>query len=331
MKYLLLKIIGKISRNLLYNIKALVINPEWFLMRKISRFHVIRDFVKGIIIQRKKLEFLEFLEKNELQASQIFSDINVEKIIENLEKEGIFQGINLPKYMVDDILVFALKTNCYGDRLYKFGFLFHEKEKAEIHYRRKFISAKYYNISQECQSIKILESDPVLLEIAARYLKTKPVHIGTLMWWNFPINSQHPENDKLPASTYHYDIDDYNSIKFFFYLTDVDVNNGPHVYVIGSHKNKKILPQLLRGRTNEKDLISYYGQENIITICGSAGWGFVEDTFASHQGILPISQPRLILQLNFASHDYNMENDWANPNRLKAIFFGDEDYPQSQK
>jgi hypothetical protein len=323
MKYLLLKIIGKISRNLLYNIKTLVINPEWFLMRKVSRFHIIRDFVKKMIIQRNKLEFSEFLKKNESQTSQIFSDIKIEEIIDSLEKEGIFQGINLPEYIVNDILEFAFKTNCYADNKYKFGFKFHEREKAEIYYNNKFINSRYHNISQECPSIKELESDALLLKIAAKYLKTQPLHIGTVLLWSFPTNSQ-ASNSSISKSFYHYDLHGYNFIKFFFYLTDVDLNSGPHVYVRGSHKNKKVIYQILRGLTSEQDLINYYGQENIIKICAPAGWGFVEDTFASHQGIPPINQSRLILQLIFATHDYNMEHNYINPNRLQSVSFADE-------
>ncbi len=277
MKYFLLKITGKIYRNLLYNIKTLVDNPEWFLMRKISRFHLIRDFIKKIIIERNKLEFLEFLKNNESQTSQIFSDINVEEIITSLEKEGMFQGLNLPAYIVDDILEFAFKTNCYADNKYKFGFKFHEREKAEQYYQHKFINARYYNLSQECPSIKALESDPLLLKIAARYLKTQPLHIGTVMLWSFSTNSQSSEYSTR-ESFYHYDLHGYNFMKFFFYLTDVNLNSGPHVYVRGSHKNKKIIHQLLRGLTSEEDLINYYGQENIIKICAPAGWGFIEDT-----------------------------------------------------
>ncbi|PAX53169.1 hypothetical protein CK510_15470 [Brunnivagina elsteri CCALA 953] len=292
-------------------------------MRNIGRFHIIRNAIKKYLIQRHKLEFSEFLEKLESQKSHIFLEIRVEEIIKSLDGEGIFQGLNLPEYMVKDILEFALTTNCYGENKYKFGFKFHQLEKAEQYYKRKFLTARYYNLTQECPGIKELENDSLLIEIAARYLRTKSLHIGTALVWNFPVNFQF-EQYSVSESSYHYDLDGYNFIKFFFYLTDVNLNSGPHVYVRGSHKNKTLIDQFLRGRTSEQHLINYYGQDNIIKICAPAGWGFVEDTFASHQGVRPINQPRLMLQLLFATHDYNLEHNDVNPSLLQAISFEDE-------
>ena len=48
-----------------------------------------------------------------------------------------------------------------------------------------------------------------------------------------------------------------------------------------------------------------YPREKFATIKGSAGSGFIEDTFCFHRGIAPKSKPRLFLQLHFAAHNYN--------------------------
>jgi hypothetical protein len=71
-------------------------------------------------------------------------------------------------------------------------------------------------------------------------------------------------------------------------------------------------------------LINYYGQENIVNICGAAGWGFVEDTYGYHKGSHPINQARLILQVEFATHNYQAQHDEIDPIHLKAISFKDK-------
>ncbi len=49
--------------------------------------------------------------------------------------------------------------------------------------------------------------------------------------------------------------------------------------------------------------------QNVITIFGKAGFGFAEDTIAFHKGTPPLNKPRLILQIEFATHNYGMQND----------------------
>jgi hypothetical protein len=318
MKEFMLDIHIKLIAYLRDNIEEFFSNPRWFFMRKMARFHAIRNLKKASL---NKWDNLRDIEK---QESKIFPEINVEDVVNSLKKDGLFQGINLPTYIVNDILQFALNTDCYGSKKPNFGFRVHEKEKAELHYGCKFLVAKYFNTASQCPAIKMLENDPILLNIAAKYFKTKPVHIANSLWWSFPRNSTFLEQSKA-AQVFHCDLDDYDFIKFFFYITDVDLDSGPHVYIQGSHKKKKFLYQLLRGRATKQDLINYYGQENIVNICGAAGWGFAEDTFGYHKGSHPINQARLILQVEFATYNYQAQHDEINPIHLKAISFKDED------
>jgi hypothetical protein len=109
------------------------------------------------------------------------------------------------------------------------------------------------------------------------------------------------------AQVFHYDLDDYRFIKFFFYLTDVDLYSGPHVLIRGSHKNKKLSHQLLGVRCASKpdeDIVGCYGAENLVTICGPAGLGFAEDATCFHKGTLPTQKERLLLQIEFAINNY---------------------------
>jgi hypothetical protein len=292
----------KLLSYLIYNYEDFVQNPRWFIMRRTARLHIIRDW-KAHFVKKP-----DILDKNQPIKSDIFTDIDINDFAGTLDKYGLSQGINLSASIVEEILEFALNTKCYANKKPHFGFWLHEREKAQLRYKDKILTGKYYNTSLQCQAIIKLQSDPILVEIAARYLKAKPVHIANSLWWSFPVDSNFFEQSKS-AQVFHCDLDDYKFLKFFFYLTDVDLDCGPHAYILGSHNNKKFLHQILRGRAIEQDLIDYYGSQNIVTICGSAGWGFAEDTFGFHKGSPPINKPRLMLQVEFATYDYGMQND----------------------
>ena len=170
-----------------------------------------------------------------------------------------------------------------------------------------------------CPTIKELASDPILLEIASKYLGTEAIFTGTRLWWIFPVDEASYNPIRI-ASYFHYDVDDYNSLRFFFYLTDVDIDSGSHLYVRGSHRRKRFANLLSPFKQcSDEEIANYYGKENIVNICGEAGFGFAEDTFCYHKASRPKAKSRLILQLQYAMNDYGVHSDVINDFKLRNI------------
>ena len=110
-----------------------------------------------------------------------------------------------------------------------------------------------------------------------------------------------------PLVLFHYDLDDYRALKFFFYLTDVDSLSGSHLCIAGSHKKRKLWHCISRCQS-DKNIFNYYDSESIISVSGPAGFGFAEDPFCFHRGSPPVNSHRLMIQLEFALNDYGKWN-----------------------
>lgn len=282
--------------------KGLTKNPKWLLMRKVGRFKIVRSLV--LAFSKKTL----YNENVQIGNYSLFEKINVDNVVESLREDGFYLGINLPKDIVDEIVQFARSTICYGNRRPEFGFYITEKKQAEARYKKSFIVGSYFNTALLCPAIRKLESDPKLLEIAAKYLEAEPVHQGNQLWWSFAGEATRSEQCQA-SQMFHYDLDDYRFLKFFFYLTDVDSSSGAHVCVRGSHEKKKLLHEFLHIRHDDKDIIDYYGADSLVIICGQSGFGFVEDTLCFHKGTTPTHRNRLMLNIEFAINDYGMQKD----------------------
>jgi hypothetical protein len=244
-------------------------------------------------------------------------DLKVDDAVHCLQKDGVYLGLQLPKTILQEILSFAYSNHCYGDAEYTCGFLYSEKDKAIRQHGKPFIRGEYYNTAALCPAIKKLASDPKLLEIATKYLGKTPVFTGSRLHWIFVVKEAGYDLNKA-AMNFHYDLNDYCSLRFFFYLTDVDLLSGPHVCIRGSHNRKKLayLFSLIR-RQPEAELLDYYGAEKSLTVCGSAGFGFAEDVFCFHKATPPISKDRLLLQIQFNLHNYEEQTDIVDPVLLK--------------
>ncbi|MDH3603263.1 MAG: hypothetical protein OEU26_26920, partial [Candidatus Tectomicrobia bacterium] len=234
-----------------------------------------------------------------------------------LGRDGLCLGVNLPLDVVDEIVQFALQTRCYGNGQPGWGFFHHEKQDVANRLGLKFTTADYFNTS-ESEVIRRVLNDPALLAIARQYLGGVPVHQGTRLRWSYGVELSELEKYKY-SRTFHYDLDDYQAIKFFFYLTDVEMNTGPHVCVRGSHNTKRFSHRVLRGRCADEDVIEYYGADKVAVICGSAGAGFAEDTFCMHKGLATIQEDRLVLILEYALHDYGMQHDDVEMSLLRSL------------
>jgi hypothetical protein len=279
--------------------QCLIYNPKLFLMRKLARIEVIRNWVSFLSkFRRQSYEMSQ-------EAPSILGNIKVDAIVSGIRTDSYAPGIHLPQAVVQEILDYAKSAPCYADRNSAASFYYREKAQAETTLGRKIRLGSYFH-AQGCAAVRKLENDPAILAIAAQYLEAPPVHIASELWWSFPVEGTPMEQLKA-AQVFHYDLDDYRFIKFFFYLTDVDLSSGPHILIRGSHKNKKLSHQLLGVRCASKpdeDIVNCYGAENLVTICGPAGLGFAEDATCFHKGTLPTQKERLLLQIEFAINNY---------------------------
>jgi hypothetical protein len=94
---------------------------------------------------------------------------------------------------------------------------------------------------------------------------------------------------------FHRDIDDLRFVKLFCYLTDVDEESGPHVYLPGSHRANKLTAT---GRYQEEEVYQAFGEPRRFT--GPAGLTFLENTYGFHRGLPVKSKPRLIFQVLYS-------------------------------
>ncbi len=269
-------------------------SPYWALVLLLGRFKTIRNLM-GVFFASPSPEKYQ-------EDHSLFEEINVNEAVESLKQDGYYLGLHLPPKILQEIINYVDSADIHARNNLNLRFLYSEKEKVRDEYGDTFVHGFYPKADfRRLSAIKQLENDPKLLKIAALYLGAKPVHVRTELAWCFVAERKLYEQMGDAQVLFHYDIDDFRAVKFFFYLTDVDQFSGPHVCVRGSHKKKMFGHQfaLFIGRSDKK-IVDYYGAENLVTIYGKAGFGFVEDTFCFHRGTPPVSRDRLMLQIEFA-------------------------------
>ena len=135
-------------------------------------------------------------------------------------------------------------------------------------------------------------NNPDILSAVARILGGKPTIGYMAAWWSLPAH----DGKAMQAENFHRDVDDWRFIKLFVYLTDVDDESGPHVFVPGSHNTDKLAT--IR-RYSEEEVHQAFGPNCEKRFTGPAGTGFIENTYGFHRGIPPQSKPRLIVQATY--------------------------------
>jgi hypothetical protein len=146
-----------------------------------------------------------------------------------------------------------------------------------------------------------LMADLSLLAVAQAYLGSQPLLDIVLMWWS-PAFAK--EADVEAAQLYHFDMDRIKWLKFFFYLTDVTPQTGPHCFVAGSHRRYRQPAALLRrgyARIPDEDMARHYPASAFVEITGPRGSIVAVDTRGFHKGKPPESGERLVLQLEFCN------------------------------
>jgi hypothetical protein len=286
------------------NYQCLVNEPKLFLMRKSARFELVRDAVElGSRIGSRSA----CPAANGNPEKTLFPDLDVERTVNELRSDGLSLNLQLPSSIVQELVQFAVASPCYGDRDPSLEFYIDRRSELEATLGRSLRIGSYLDTHRTHPTFQALITDPKILAIASHYLSTPvPKYLTSEIAWSFPAPADSYEELKA-AQVYHYDIDDYKCIKFFFYLTDVDEHSGPHACIRKSHRNKKLMHQILGQRCasiQDERLLEMYGRDNAELICGSSGSGFVEDVFCFHKGVPPQHQTRLMLQFEYTMSHY---------------------------
>ncbi|MBP1843588.1 hypothetical protein J2046_001844 [Rhizobium petrolearium] len=230
----------------------------------------------------------------------MFGDLDARTIAADLKSAGIFAGLALPDDIHREIARFGRETPCFGNFERKLEFLAGEHAEAERRFGRPILSGHHFERVLQCEAAVAVQQDPLLIDVARHYLGGEAKLITTRIWWSFPTKAATDADLSRASFKYHFDLDDWRMLKFFFYLSDVDADAGPHIYVRGSHRRRRIKHQLtlLVGHPAE-EVLEFYGEENAVTLTGRAGTGFVEDPFGFHMGTLAKQSPRLMMEVGF--------------------------------
>lgn len=152
----------------------------------------------------------------------------------------------------------------------------------------------YHGIDQILQAPHVLAlfNDPQVLETAELYLGCKPILDNIGCWWSYGGASFGGREAAKGTQRHHRDLDSLRGFKIFFYLTDVDEDGGPHIFVKGSHRSRL----LSTGRAlTDAQVEAAFGTADTATMTGPAGSRFLGDTYGVHKGALPRRGRRLLL------------------------------------
>jgi hypothetical protein len=149
--------------------------------------------------------------------------------------------------------------------------------------------------------VQSLMCDPSIIHVAQSYLETTPIVDVIGMWWNTDFQK---EPDSEAAQYFHFDMDRIKWLKFFFYLTDVDEEKGPHSFVEGSHRDGGIpFSMTSKGyaRLSDEEVLKHYGKDKIKVFTAPKGTIIAEDTRGLHKGTNVINGDRLLFQIQFSN------------------------------
>ncbi|WP_027168851.1 hypothetical protein [Mesorhizobium sp. WSM3224] len=231
----------------------------------------------------------------------LFAGVERMAVVDALRREGLFSRLMLPPGIHQDIAGFARCTPCFGNFDGRLEFMPDEHAEAEKRFGLPLFSGQYLDRILDCKAVLAVQKDPLLLDVAQHYLGGQAKLITTRVWWNFPTGKgSEPDKCLAPLGKYHFDLDDWRMLKFFFYVLPVGADTGPHVYVRASHNRRALKHQLtLVAGHPAKDVLGVYGWQSPLTLTGEAGHGFVEDPFGFHMCTAPTRTPRLMMEVGF--------------------------------
>lgn len=280
-------------------------DPRFLLMSWLARFVAIREWVA------QRGDYLPPAVFDTTVIHQVEGTCpreSPEQVAKLIQANGYYAGFSLQPSLLTELLTFAETTPCYANRNPAQPFYIGHREKFEQELGKPLLVAGYLDAHEDCEAYQKIRRDPYLLAVASQYLNHPAVYLRGELAWGFPAPNTLTDKIKT-ARVYHCDINDFKTIKFFFYLTDVGEGDGPHVYMKGTHRTRRFGHQCVGqgcAAIADEDLVQIYGRDRVQVVTGAAGLGFVGDPYCLHKGTVPVNNSRLLLQLEFGMTPYRI-------------------------
>lgn len=228
----------------------------------------------------------------------LFPGVDVSQAVQELREDAVAFRFNLPTPLVDEIHDFARRGLCKSS-----GFQGHrpflEIATGQTAEGQRLAMAEVIN-PLECDAIRRIVESQALRQTCMRYLGYQPPKADIRLFWSFVSNlSENERRQQFQTIDYHVDIHDFNFCYAHFYLTDTDARSGAHVMVRGSHNRKPLSWLIGSARKSDAQIASRYASDDVLTIEGPAGTGFLEDTSCYHKALPPLERMRLLLQIRY--------------------------------
>jgi ectoine hydroxylase-related dioxygenase (phytanoyl-CoA dioxygenase family) len=264
----------------------------------------VLQFVNFFLKHKRDESIKEYIDNANLNINIPLKNLNT--ILK--EKGYYFQENALDKNIINNIVnkIKGIKGKYYSDQ-YSSNVI----EDLDLVKPKAVKYAYSRNDLINISDIQELALSKELLLIAQNYLDSLPILDLVECWWSFPSKNSLNADDKA-AQKWHFDMDRPKWIKIFFYLTDCQINNGPHAFIEQSHKNNGI-PFSIRkkgySRIDDSLIAKNFLLDRIKTITGGKGSIVIEDTRGLHKGEPVIEKNRLILQFQYSSSLFGAKID----------------------
>jgi hypothetical protein len=230
----------------------------------------------------------------------------IQNAVDDLQREGVHVFPHrLPPENCARLLEFATACPCAPRADYLRGTA---AEKAPFNSAAVAQAPTYWFDRQELADSPVVQRaflDPSFWRVAQAYLGVEPILDLYAMWWSVPYGTR---ADDESAQMFHFDMDRVKWLKFFIYLTDVGPDNGPHVFLRGTHRRaSRGLRRHGVRRIPDDEAFRHWPRERAVELTGPAGTVFAEDTRGFHKGKPVRSGARLVFELEFATDLYGVD------------------------
>ena len=281
-----------------YNLKTLNGRFVWV------RIFFIKFFYSFPILRNAKKIFYSTDDAEE--CSFIDEKINAKNLLEDIDREGYSSLFHIKDSYINKLknLIFESKKHdlqkipeLYKKKIFKFN-----NEIQDDYFSR----LKSYGISRITGNIDLNIPNPLseilfskkFLILAKSYLGQSAMTVSASYFISFP-NKNLNEIDKISNAQYfHWDNDFTKFLKLYIYLSDVDENSGPHVFVTGTHKRKNFKHKLHRPYS-DSDIHSCYSE--VKTFLGNKGSSFFVDSYGLHKGETVKKNNRVMLNIHYGN------------------------------